>query len=690
MNTNKLPILLIIFAFLFSLSVFGQKEVDVSRSEFKLQKAGFREAWSHIQAGDRWAGKGKGALPLALEEYLQAYKYNPDNAELNYKVGTCCLQTDKKRDAIVYLNKAYFSNPQIIPGIHFLLARAYHQNLEFENAIKEYELYHHFLKKREKKNIGPSVLKFKEECLNAKDLVSNPKRVIVKNLGDSVNSAFDEYGTVFTSADSLMYFISRRPAFPKSKPNVLDYRYNEDIYYCVKDSSIWTKAKRWDVKFNDKHHNGVVWVSPDNKMVYLYNGYKDGGSLKYSEFRKDKWSRPKKLRGGFNTSHKETSVSVTADGKEIYFVSEDPRESFGGKDIFYSIKNPKGKWNAPKNAGSTINTMYDEEGVYVRPDGKVLYFSSKGHNNIGGYDIFKVEKDDKNVWSKPQNIGYPVNTPDDELYFRPEANEKQAYYSTSRSDSKGGKDIYKVIFLGTEKEMMLLAEDQLISYNDKPFNDIFVRLPQEVSIDTTVVLKGSITDIKSNKPIQARINLIDNEKSLIVATAISDTFGNYQIPLPKVKNYGVELNAKDYMFLLDIINLPANISGREFVKNFQMSKLEAGVKVVLKNIYFETGKATLKAESYAELDKVLKFLQENVDLKIEISGHTDNVGSLKSNTNLSEARAKAVVGYLTSRGIPESRLVYKGYAFSQPIAPNNTAEGKKMNRRVEFKILSTE
>jgi outer membrane protein OmpA-like peptidoglycan-associated protein len=238
--------------------------------------------------------------------------------------------------------------------------------------------------------------------------------------------------------------------------------------------------------------------------------------------------------------------------------------------------------------------------------------------------------------------------------------------------------------------MILLSEDQLISYKDKPYSDIFVRLPLEVSVDTTITLTGKITDVKTNVPVRAKINLIDLERSQIIATTISDTTGSYKIPLPSVKNYGIEINARDYMFLLDVINLPPSISGREVVKDFALAKVEIGAKVILKNIYFETGKATLKEESFAELDKVLRFLQDNQDLKIEISGHTDNVGSVKANTNLSEARAKAVVEYLSSRGIMAERLVYKGYAFNQPIAPNNTPEGRQMNRRVEFKILSKE
>ncbi len=685
---HRLTLLFAILILSITQSALAQMEVNVKRSEFKIKQAGFRDAWHAIKEGDRLASKGKGALSAALNEYLKAHPYNPENAELNYKIGTCYLQTDKKKDAIAYLIKTYEKKPQITPEFSYVLAKAYHFNLEFGNAIKAYEQYYQTLSKKEKKNIGVKVLKNKEECLNGGELVSNPKRVIIKNLGDSVNSGYDDYNSVISSNDSIMYLISRRPVSSTSKPNVLDSRYNEDIYTCLNDSGNWQTATRWQSKINDKHHNGVVWLSADGKTMYLYNGYKDNGDLEYSEFRKGKWSKPSKLRGGFNTDEKETTLTITADGNEVYFVSADPRESFGGKDIFYSVKNSKGKWSSPKNAGSSINTMYDEDGVYISPDGKTLYFSSVGHNSMGGYDIFKVERDEKNVWSKAQNMGFPVNTPDDELYFRPSGNGKQAYYSGIRPDTKGGKDIYKVIFLGSEKEMILLSEDQLISYKDHPFNDVFVRMPQALSIDTSVMLRGVVTDAKTNKPVSAKINLIDIDRSQVIATTISDTTGSYQFNLPEVKKYGIELNAKDYMFLLDVVSMPASITGRTVIRNFAMAKVEVGAKVVLKNIYFETGKSVLKAESFVELDKVLKFLQENSDLKIEISGHTDNVGSLKINTTLSEARAKAVVDYFAKKGIAVEQMVYKGYGPSQPIAPNTTAAGKQLNRRVEFKILS--
>jgi outer membrane protein OmpA-like peptidoglycan-associated protein len=180
------------------------------------------------------------------------------------------------------------------------------------------------------------------------------------------------------------------------------------------------------------------------------------------------------------------------------------------------------------------------------------------------------------------------------------------------------------------------------------------------------------------------------ERSQVIATTLSDSTGTYRVKLPELKKYGVEVHAKDYMLFLDVVNIPPKIQGREVTRNFALAKVEVGTKIVLKNIYFETGKAVLTKESNTELDKVVSFMKDNPDIKVEISGHTDNVGTQLSNQKLSEARAKSVVTYLVAHGIPQEKLVYKGYGFAQPIAPNTTAAGKKLNRRVEFKILSVE
>ena len=670
--------------------ISAQSEVRVPRRSLRAQHEGFAAAYQNLIDGDSWAHKGKGALPKALSYYLKVYEYNKDCPELNYKISLCYFRSDSKAKALDFLKAAYLKDPLVGKDILYLLGRAYQLNLDFDKAVEEYNAFLLSLNNRQKRRLSDMVNKNIEECKAGKELVSKPKRVAIKNLGDAINSSFDDYNALLMHGDSAMFLTSRRP-YKRKRPNKVNYMFDENIYFARSKAGNWDKATYLDDgDFNSKRNDAIVWVSEDGNTRYLYDGFRKNGDIMVSTMKNGVWKHPKKLKGRLNTNASETTMSITQDGNTLYFVSNDTRESIGGKDIYISNRKQNGKWGRPQNIGSTINTPYDEESVYVKPDGKVMFFSSKGHNSMGGFDIFRSEKDAGGNWSKPENIGYPVNTPDDELFYRPSNNEKIAYFSAMRPDTHGGYDIYKVIFLGSEKKMILSSEEQLIAYFDKPITEIFNRLSEEAKVDSSMSMKGFITEIKHGKPVVAKLDLIDVDKSQVVATTVSDSTGAYRISLPALKKYGVEINAKNYMFFLDVISLPQKIDNNEIVKNFALTKLEVGAKIVLNNIYFETGKAILTTKSNTELDKLVTFLQENADIKVEISGHTDNVGTLIANTKLSENRAKAVVTYLVKHGIPQEQMVYKGYAFTQPIAPNTTKAGKQLNRRVEFKILSKE
>lgn len=680
---------LIIF-FLLSETNQAQNEIKIRRSTLKVKREGFLEAYQNVLDGDTWAKKGKGAIPKALEFYLKAADYNKDCPELNYKIALCYLRSDYKSKAIDYFKSAYDKYPNVAGDILYMIGKAYQYNLQFDKAIEQYEAFYKSLKRGNQKKFSLMIYKCIDECKSGKQLIDNPARVVITNIGDSVNSKYDDYNALVIHNDSLMYYTSRRPKNKKQKPDKLNYMFDEDIYTATKKNGKWTDATYLtDDGFNTKHNDAIVWVSPDGATRYLYDGFKKSGNILVSTIKHNKWTFPKKIGNGFNKHLTETSVSFTKDGNTMYFVSNQNSESFGGKDIFFTTKDNKGKWQKPQNIGDVINTPYDEEGVYIQPDGNVLYFSSKGHNSMGGYDIFKSEKDDKGEWKKPVNLGYPINTPDNEIFYRPSQDEKTAYYSAIHSDTRGGYDIYKVSFIGSEQEMMLTTDEQIVAYFNKPFSEIFARKPEMMEIDTTLYVHGIISDSKTKRPIVAKLDLIDIEHSQVISTTISDSLGNYRSKLPQFKNYGVEIHAKDYMFYLDVVKVSASeFQGREITKNFSLNKLEVGTKIVLKNIYFDVGKATLKPSSNDELDKVEKFMQENTDLIMEISGHTDNQGTLKANQILSEARARSVVDYLVAHGIPQEHLVYKGYGFAQPIAPNTNATGRQLNRRVEFKVIS--
>jgi outer membrane protein OmpA-like peptidoglycan-associated protein len=361
----------------------------------------------------------------------------------------------------------------------------------------------------------------------------------------------------------------------------------------------------------------------------------------------------------------------------------------GGKDIFYSKLDNDGKWITPVNLGITVNTPYNEESVFLNDNGEKLYFSSQGHNSMGGYDIFVSEKNEAGIWQDPINLGYPINTPSDDIFYRDAKEEKQAYISSVRENGFGGKDIYRIIFLGDEKELQLSKSNNFLAWYNEPIMDMFYHIPKMVKVDTALYLIGTITDSKSNDSISAKIEIIDTDLSRIVATGISGADGKYKVKLPEKKDYGVEITAKDYLFFVKMVyasELPV-VDG-SITADFKLDKVEVGSKMILKNIFFETNSSSLKTESYQEIERVVTMLKDNPSIRLEISGHTDNVGTFNANKKLSESRAKSVVEYIVADGIKRGRLEYKGYAFNKPIADNNTKEGRSKNRRVEFVVIS--
>jgi len=679
-----------VFLLLIPCLAYSQQKVKVIKSEFKTEnEAGFEEAWKSIKTGDKLFKAGLGTYRDARQHYIFANKYNSENPELNYKIGICYLFTDDKYEAINYLRKAYIADNQISTNIHYMLARAYHLSLDFDRAIEEYNKYLSALSPKQLSKESGEIRHLIQECGNGKALVAEPVRVIINNVGENVNSEADDYNSVLVSGDSIMYFTSRRMHEAKSKRSDYDNKFFENIYTSERKGTEWSKAENLGKKVNGKNHNtAALAVSGYGSRLYLYQGQKDAGNLYESKMKNGQWTSPKPINGKLNTKFRETSLCLSPDQKKLYFISSSPKVSLGGRDIFVVSKNSQGKWQKPVNIGSKINTPFDEECPNISPDGNSLYFCSKGHNSMGGYDVFRSDKNDLGEWQPPVNLGYPINTPDDELFYSVSPVGKYAYYSANRMGAIGGRDIYRLLYLGAEKDFMMLTEDILIAGIQDKARKGFMTEPGLMRIDTTFILTGKVKDGTSGEGVMAQLEFIDVDQSKVIATTLSNDTGTYVARLPQGKAYGVEINAKGYLFYIDMVDLTGKIPEEPITHDFNLEKVEVGTKVVLENIFFETNKATLKPESYPQLEQVLKFLNSNPSVRMEISGHTDNTGSLKLNTNLSQARAEAVVKYLVERGVDPSRLDAKGYAFSQPIAPNDTAEGRAKNRRVEFKILS--
>jgi tetratricopeptide (TPR) repeat protein len=682
--------LLIVFSIFLSLYVYSQENVKVKKIEFKTDNTeGLNEAWKSIKQGDKYFKEGKGTYRDARNQYLSANEYNTENAELNYKIGICYLFSDDKFESQSYLEKAFVLKEDVAEDIRFMLGKAYHLTLEFDNALQQYQEYLENLNPKQLAIERNTVNKLIQECRNGKELVAEPQRVIINNLGGEVNSIGDDYNSIFAPGDTAMYFTSRRQHYKKAKRSPIDNKYFEEVYTASRIGEDWDSARFMGKPVSVKNHNtAAVGLSLDGSILYVYQGHKDGGAIYQSEWKKGKWTSLKSFGSKFKSKWRETTVSISPDGKSLFFVSDNEKETLGGRDIFISKLNATGRWEKPENIGNDLNTPYDEEAVFISPDGNALYFSSRGHNTMGGYDVFRSDRNDLGEWSFPVNLGYPVNSPDDDLFYKLTPDSRYAYYSANRMGGLGGKDLYRILYLGEEKEMLMSTEDVLIAGIIEEKKNGFFTPSLAVDIDTSFIVTGKIFDVKTSAGIQAKIDFIDVDASKVVATSVSSDSGMYRASLPEGKAYGVEIVARDYLFFLDIVDISSDNQDDEINKDFGLEKVEVGATVVLENIFFETGKATLKPESFPQLEQVLKFLDSNPTIRMEISGHTDNTGSLKVNTRISQARAESVVEYLSEHGIDAGRLDAMGYAFSQPISPNDTPEGRARNRRVEFKILS--
>lgn len=692
----KLSRAIFLIVLIFSISnVSAQERVKIKKKEFNKtdQTEGFKEAWKQIKLGDKYYEQGIGTFNLARDHYLFANNYNGYNAELNYKIGLCYLFADDKFKAIDYFLKAYELKPDVSPEIKFLIGRAYHQVLEFDKARQFYQEYKEDLPPDEDLLVlANKIEKLIVECTNGKTLVQNPKRVIIKNLGENINSAYDEYNPNFAYQDTALFFTSRRPDKKKSKRSKVDNKYMENIYISGVNKNEFEASEKLGKPFIDKGNISIISVAPDGRSVLIYDGSENGGDIMqvfYNE-EKGKWKKPKSLSKYVSMKSMETSAALSPGGTELYFVSDNSELTNGGKDIFISRMNAKGKWDEPLNLGRLINSRYDEEGVFLSKDGRTMYFSSKGHNSMGGFDIFKSELVGEGRWSAPENLGFPINTPEDEVFYVTDESGVNGYYSTIREGGYGEKDIYRVVTLGSEKELITLTKEKLSAMDDYLEIDPFLTIPSKLSLDTSIYLKGMVRDTMNgaDTTVLARLQFMDPGSGNIVANAMTGNDGYYRTRLPEAKVYGVEINATGYLYYLDILDLSKIDRENPPLIDFYLQPIEIGTKVVLENIYFQTGKSILTPNSYDALDQVARFLENNRSVRLEISGHTDNTGSVRFNKALSEARARAVVNYLINHGVSAERLEYKGYADEQPVADNSTEEGREMNRRVEFKILS--
>ncbi len=590
----------------------------------------------------------------ALTYFLKSDSLDGNDQDVSYLISLSFFRSDQKLKALPFLLKAKAGGIKE-PELDLYLGEAYHLSHKFEKAIEHLNLYRSTLRSSEKEKIK-EVDDLIQNCKNGIELVKAPVEVKIKNLGNTINSSFPDYVPALSADESLLIFTSRRENSTGGLK--VNNMYFEDIYISTKKGDKWTTPEKLGNEINTPSHDACVGISPDGQQIFIY---KDGGEyfgdLFVSTLSGKTWSKPKSLGPNINTRSWEPCATITADQKVLFFVSN-KKGGIGGTDLYMSKRQPNGEFGPATILSTEINTSKDEFSPFIHPDGKTLYFSSKGHNSMGGYDIFSctINTETGQVLSKPVNLGYPINTADDEVYFAWSADNRRAYFASERTGGVGEKDLY-----------------------------VLERPKAEASL---VMLKGTIIGCDSKKPVAASIIVTDiaTGKEIGKYSSNSST-GKYIVILPAGKNYGITVEAPGYVFYSKNIDIPFLDHYKEIDDEICMEGLKKGTVFVLRNVFFDVDKATLRKESEAELERVHEILTSNPSIKMLISGHTDSDGNDDYNLKLSENRAHAVKDYLISKGVSAERLFYKGYGESKPIAPNDSPDNKQMNRRTEIEIV---
>lgn len=621
----------------------------------------------------------------AIQLYNKMIEMEPDNGLYHFQLGFCYLNTSSKKDSSIYeFKKAYgLYKPKVRKGTQgieteFYLGRAYRVNDSIDQALSTLEK----LKRRvTNKKFLEIIDKEIDLCNLTNEMKSHPVEIQVQNLGAIVNSEYTDHSPVLTADESMLFFTSRRPY--KNHEVGVDDQYDENIYVSRKlETGTWSAPEPLNDKINTEEHEATVSLSYDGSELYIYRE-DDNGTLLVSYFKGDDWSEPVPLNENINTKYRETGACLSTDGKRLFFASDRPGGR-GGYDIYVSERMPDGSWGEAKNLGDAVNTAEDEEGPFILPDNSKLYFSSKGHRGLGGYDIFYCDANEFGTWSRAVNAGFPINTAEDDVFLFITPTSARSYFASERKDGIGRSDIY-VMGLPSVMETELTVVTGLVGVCEGKVPESVITIRD----NSLGVSSTAVPNIRTGKYIFIGRRAHNYTLTATVGnkTVYSETF-DIAANAPEQMNYKTiqldpEHNCPEPHVPEDE---PEQIPGKYYDENGVMYDCLAEIE----DISFPFGAASALGPT-PSLDTLAKYLKNNRDAVVEIRAYCDAKGSAVYNLKLSKKRGTAVYNYLIQHGVQSKQLVVTGLGEENPISFNIINgefddESKAYNRRVEFKM----
>ncbi|RPD48753.1 hypothetical protein DNI29_08310 [Hymenobacter sediminis] len=602
----------------------------------------------------------------SIPYYEQVLAKEPNNAQALFRAGIAYMSFDKEK-ASDYIYKAQRLKKNVSKDVEYWLGRVDHLNYNFDEAITHFQAYNATLKSKDtrKKELAQLI----QHSKNAKVQFNSPKDIFVKNLGPTINSQYSEHSPVISSDDKLLLFTSRGEnvtgagnADGKKGGNLAsDGEYFEDIFEAKRiDEDEWEKPRSLSGVLNGKGHDASIQVFDNDTKMLMYR-QDENGDFFYTEKSGGDWTAPKKLNGNINSKAYEGDAYITPDGLTIYFSTAKYSEE-GTLDIYYSTRQPGGDWGPAKSIGNAVNTTYDDDSPYLSKDGKTLYFSSRGHNTMGGYDIFKSEWDSVgNKWGRPENMGYPINTPDDDSYYRLSPDGSYAYLSSYRIGGYGEKDIYTINYIKNA-----VIRGRVLSQKDST-----------VIPGVELVFSGTQAD----------------KTALSYRDVTKPVTGDYQVNVLSGRTYQVAVSKDGKNIETQEFAVPISTNDSTVIeKDFYVPYVDtlSSQYAQFKKIYFDTDKYKLRPESITELNNISRILKANPGVNISIEGHCDSRNTDEYNMVLGQNRSDAAYNYLKKSGVSETRMVTVSYGERRPAAANDSPENMQLNRRVEFRVIVKE